>query len=88
MALCIKSDTTVRLVDRLARLCGVSKQDAMALAVMAELKRAAKARPLPERFAELRAAHTRPPATGAAIDKAFFDDLSGMPFRSSSMPPL
>jgi antitoxin VapB len=57
----------------------VSKQDAVALAVTAELERTANAKPLRERFAELRATHALPPATGAAIDKEFFDDLSGMP---------
>lgn len=77
MPLYIKDDATAALVAQLATLRGVSKQDAVKLAVMAELERAAEATPLRERFARLRAEHPLPPATGEAVDKAFFDDLSG-----------
>jgi antitoxin VapB len=75
MPLYIKDDATAELVARLAKLLGVSKQDAVKRAVQAELDRAAA--PLRERFAALRAAHPLPPSTGLAADKAFFDDLSG-----------
>lgn len=77
MPLYIKDDTTARLVAEFARLRGVSKQDAVKLAVQAELDRVAAVVPLRERFAALRRAHPLPPATGNAADKAFFDDLSG-----------
>jgi antitoxin VapB len=79
MPLYIKSDETAQLVDKLAKLRGVSKQDAVRLAVTAELERAAAAVPLRDRFARLRATHPLPPPTGATADKAFFDELSGEP---------
>ncbi len=79
MPLYIKDDTTARLVAELAKLRGVSKQDAVKMAVKAELDRAARAVPLRERFAELRRAHPLPPPTGQAADKPFFDALSGEP---------
>jgi antitoxin VapB len=77
MPLYIKDDATARLVDQLAKLRGISKQDAVKLAVKAELEREIEAVPLRERFARLRAAHPLPPATGQTADKAFFDELSG-----------
>jgi antitoxin VapB len=77
MPLYIKDDATAELVAKLAKLRGVSKQDAVKLAVMAELDRAREATPLRERYARLRAEHPAPPKTGKAADKAFFDDLSG-----------
>jgi antitoxin VapB len=79
MPLYIKDDETALLVGELAKLRGLSKQAAVKMAVKAELDRAAKAVPLRERFAALRAAHPLPPATGEVADKAFFDDLSGEP---------
>ena len=77
MPLYIKDDTTAQLVGELARLRGITKQDAVRLAVTAELARAAEAVPLRDRLTRLRAAHPLPPATGEAADKAFFDALSG-----------
>lgn len=77
MPLYIKDDTTARLVAEFAKLRGVSKQDAVKIAVQAELDRATEAIPLRDRFAALRQAHKLPPATGDVADKAFFDDLSG-----------
>jgi antitoxin VapB len=77
MPLYIKDDATAQLVTRLAKLRGVSKQDAVKLAVQAELDRAAEAIPLRDRFAALRIAHALPGRTGKATDKAFFDGLSG-----------
>ena len=79
MPLYIKDDATALLVARLAKLRGISKQDAVKLAVRAELNRAEEAVPLRDRFAALRAAHPLPPGTGEAADKAFFDALSGEP---------
>jgi antitoxin VapB len=79
MPLFIKDDSTAALVSELATLRGISKQDAVKLAVQAELNRIAETIPLRERFAALRAAHPLPPPTGLVADKAFFDELSGEP---------
>jgi antitoxin VapB len=79
MPLFIKDDSTAALVSQLATLRGISKQDAVKLAVQAELNRIAETIPLRERFAALRAAHPLPPPTGLVADKAFFDELSGEP---------
>jgi antitoxin VapB len=56
-----------------------SKQDAVRLAVQAELKPLTEAIPLRERIAVWRREHPMPPPTGQNADKAFFDDLSGEP---------
>jgi antitoxin VapB len=77
LPLYVKDDTTARLVDRLARLRGLSKQDAVKLAVRAELDRTEAVVALRDRFSALRSAHPLPPRTGDAADKAFFDKLSG-----------
>jgi antitoxin VapB len=77
MPLYIKDDTTARLVAELAERRGLSKQDAVKLAVRAELDRMAQAVPLRDRFAALRKAYPLPPPTGQPADKAFFDQLSG-----------
>ncbi len=57
MPLCIKDDTMAQF----AKLRGISKQDAVKLAVQAKLDRAEEEIPLRKRFAALRAAH--PPST-------------------------
>jgi antitoxin VapB len=77
MPLFIKDDSTAALVAQLATLRGISKQDAVKLAVTAELNRVAEEIPLRERLAAFRASHPLPPLTGLVADKAFFDDLSG-----------
>ena len=77
MPLYIKDDATAELVSQLAKLRGLTKQDAVRLAVQAELDRAKEAIPLRQRAASLRAAHPLPPTTGKAADKDFFDGLSG-----------
>jgi antitoxin VapB len=77
MPLYIKDDGVARLVTKLAKLRGVSKQEAVRVAVEAELNRTAEAISLRERFAALRRAHPPPPPTGHAADKTFFDELSG-----------
>jgi antitoxin VapB len=77
MPLYIKVDTTADLVAQLAKLRGLTKQDAVRLAVQAELDRAQKAIPLRARVQALRAAHPLPPPTGKTADKDFFDELSG-----------
>ena len=77
MPLYITDDVTSRLVAELARIRGLSKQDAVKLAVQAELDRTVQTIPLRERFSTLRVARPLPRATGLAADKAFFDQLSG-----------
>ncbi|HEY1935889.1 MAG TPA: type II toxin-antitoxin system VapB family antitoxin [Acetobacteraceae bacterium] len=77
MPLYIKDDTTAALVAELACKRGISKQEAVRLAVQAELERIAEAIPLRERIAAWRKEHKMPPRTGKKADKAFFDDLSG-----------
>jgi antitoxin VapB len=77
MPLYIKDDTTAALVAELARKRGVSKQDAVRLAVQAELQRIAEAIPLRERIAAWRKNHPMPAPTGQKADKAFFDEISG-----------
>jgi antitoxin VapB len=79
MPLYIKDDATAALVARLARSRGISKQDAVKLAVRAELDRAAEKVPLRDRMAAFRADNPLPRKTGKKADKAFFDDLSGEP---------
>jgi antitoxin VapB len=79
MPLYIKDDATAELVAELARKRGVSKQDAVRLAVQAELDRIREAIPLRERISAWRNEHPMPPPTGQAADKAFFDDLSDEP---------
>jgi antitoxin VapB len=77
MPLYIKDDATANLVTRLAKLRGLTKQDAVRLAVQAELDRVQSAAPLRARVQALRAAHPLLPTTGQTADKDFFDDLSG-----------
>ena len=77
MPLFIKDDTTADLVAQLARQRGLTKQDAVKLAVQAELDRSREVIPLRDRFASLREAYPLPPPTGELADKAFFDELSG-----------
>ena len=73
----IKDDTTASLVAQLAKLKGLSKQDAVKLAVKAELDRAIGAVPLRETMAAWRRDNPMPTTTGAPADKSFFDGLSG-----------
>jgi antitoxin VapB len=77
MPLYIKDDKTAELVAKLAKQRGLSKQDAVKLAVQAELDRSERQESLSEKFAAWRAAHPLPPPTGEKADKEFFDDLSG-----------
>lgn len=79
MPLYIKDDSTAELVARLARLRGTTKQDAVRLAVEAELQRASEAVPLRERLKKLWEDNPMPPRTGRIADKAFFDGLSADP---------
>ncbi len=77
MPLYIRDNATADLVAQLARMRGLTKQDAVKMAVKAEIARIEAAIPLRERLARLRAEHPLPPPTGKQADKAFFDALSG-----------
>jgi antitoxin VapB len=79
MPLYIRDDATAALVAKLAKDRGITKQDAVRLAVTAELERARDAKPLRERMRAWREANPFPPPTGLKADKTFFDDLSGEP---------
>ncbi len=79
MPLYIKDDATAAMVAQLAALRGLTKQDAVKMAVQAELDRAKQDVPLRDRLAAFYAANPLPPATGLSADKAFFDALSGEP---------
>ena len=76
MQLDIGDDATAEMIDRLAKLRGLSPREAVKLAVQAELDRAT---PLRDRFAALRAAVPLPAPTGEVADKSFFDELTGEP---------
>lgn len=75
----IRDPETDTLVRQLAERRGVGLTEAVKLAVRQELEREAKAVPLRDRIAALRAEVLAKPATGQEADKAFFDDLSGEP---------
>lgn len=77
MPLYIKDDATAELVTRLARLRGVTKQDAVRAAVEAALKTATEHMSVEDQLRKLWAENPLPPRTGKHADKAFFDDLSG-----------
>ncbi|HUL12596.1 MAG TPA: type II toxin-antitoxin system VapB family antitoxin [Methylococcaceae bacterium] len=79
MPLYIRDDATAELVAQLAKARGLTKQDAVKLAVTAELARGQNEKPLRERIRAWRETHPFPPATGLKADKGFFDDLSGEP---------
>jgi antitoxin VapB len=77
MPLYIKDDATAELVRELARRRKISKQEAVRVAVAAELKREDEKLSLRERVERLWRENPLPPKTGEVADKAFFDELSG-----------
>jgi antitoxin VapB len=77
MPLYIKDDETAALVARLARLQGLSKQDAVKCAVEAALQKVTAQTSIEDRLRKLWAENPLPPRTGKRAGKAFFDDLSG-----------
>lgn len=76
MPLYIKDDSVSELVSLLAKQRGLSKQEAVRLAVQEELKRSV---PLRVRIEDWRRKYPLPPATGFEADRAFFGELSGEP---------
>jgi antitoxin VapB len=77
MTLYIEGEGTVAFVDQRAKQRGITKQDAVRLAVQAELHRMNEAIPLRERLEAFWREHPMPPATGHQADKAFFHELAG-----------
>ena len=77
MPLYIKDNRTADLVAQLAKLRGLTQQDAVRLAVQAELDRIEKGISLRARVQAVRTGRPLPPHTGKTSDKEFFDDLSG-----------
>ncbi|VFU17583.1 type II toxin-antitoxin system VapB family antitoxin [Methylocella tundrae] len=77
MPLYIKDDVTAELVERLAKQRGLTKQDAVKLAVAAELERSAEAMPLRDRFARLREDHPLPPAVRNVNVEGGADTVAG-----------
>ncbi len=77
MPLNIRSDEVDRLASKLAKRKGVTKTEAVRLALQNELRRVEDAIPLWERLAPLRRKIAAHPDTGLEADKAFFDELSG-----------
>ncbi len=76
-SLYIKDERTNALVDRLARLRGISKTEAVRRAVQAELVREQSQASVRERLDDFYRRYPLPEPSGVAADKAFFDDLSG-----------
>lgn len=68
---------TAELVERLAKQRGLTKQDAVKLAVTAELERSTEAMPLRDRFARLRADHPLPPAIRSVNVEGGFGAVAG-----------
>ena len=77
MPLYIKDDVTAELVGRLAKQRGLTKQDAVKLAVGAELERLAEAMPLRDRFARLREDHPLPPLVRSVDVEGGADRVEG-----------
>jgi antitoxin VapB len=73
----IQDEATVQLVAQLARRLGVNDQEAVRLAVLAELERTNQALTVRERLERFWRENPMPPKTGLPADKAFFDNLSG-----------
>ncbi|GAA0302660.1 hypothetical protein GCM10009087_10530 [Sphingomonas oligophenolica] len=76
-SLFIKDPATADLVDRLAKRRGITKTEAVRLAVQADLERLGTEPPVPEWLADFWRRYPIPEPTGLKADKAFFDELSG-----------
>jgi antitoxin VapB len=73
----IRDRETDLLVRQLARKHGVGLTEAVRIAVREKLQSEARAVPVSERIAGLRAEVLKRPETGLKADKDFFDELSG-----------
>src|SRR6202040_1414333 len=77
MALSIKNETVERAVRRLAKLKNKSLTETILEAVENEYRRMRAEASLVDRLAAISARYRAFPETGAAADKAFFDEMSG-----------
>jgi antitoxin VapB len=77
MTLYIQSERAALLVGELAKLRGVSTDEAVELAVAAALEREKPKLTVMQKLEKFWAEHPMPEPTGEVADKAFFDDLSG-----------
>ena len=86
-----QDDATAALVAELAKKRRVSKQDAVRLAIRAELERIAAAIPLRERIAAWRKEHPLPPPTGQTADgllrRLVGQSLKGEDFTKTDITP-
>ena len=76
MPLDIRSEEVSRLAETLASRAGVSKTEAVRLALVNEIGRRDKAVPLAERLKPLLARMDAVPRTGLEADKAFYNSLN------------
>jgi len=76
MPLNIRSEEVNQLAEKLASRTGLSKTDAVKLALENELRRLDQAVPLRERLRVIQERIGKRPATGLDADKAFYDALS------------
>jgi antitoxin VapB len=76
MPLNIRDEEANRLAGQLAARQGLSKTDAVKIALRNELRRLDEAVPLRERLRAIQQRIRKRPATGLAADKAFYDELS------------
>ncbi|KMO31822.1 type II toxin-antitoxin system VapB family antitoxin [Methylobacterium aquaticum] len=79
MSLNIRSQEVNQLADKLATMAGVSKTEAVRMALAAEIARREESVPLVERIKPIQDYIASFPRTGLKADKAFFDDLNGEP---------
>lgn len=76
MPLTIASDEVDQLAEKLASRTGVSKAEAVRVALVNEIDRCDKAGPLAERLRPLLDRLDAIPRTGLEADKAFYDSLN------------
>jgi antitoxin VapB len=76
MPLNIRDEEANQLAGQLAARQGLSKTDAVKIALRNELRRLDESIPLRERLRAIQQRIRKRPATGLAADKAFYDELS------------
>ncbi|MBN9017340.1 MAG: type II toxin-antitoxin system VapB family antitoxin [Rhizobiales bacterium] len=76
MPLNIRDEEVNRLATKLAAQRGVTKTDAVKLALENELRKSDNSRPLRDRIKAIQDEILSYPATGLEADKAFYDSLN------------
>lgn len=79
MPLNIRSEEVNGLADKLASLLGVSKTEAVRIALTNELELREERPSLQERLRPIQDVFAAYPKTGLHADKAFFDEMNGEP---------